>query len=197
MGEIERTKDMKVGFFNRLIFVLAALIILGASLLLMIFTWRMEFLFSFGDISDTVTTVVDNLYHANINFIPATIGIFFGLVITVWLLVLAFKRNKVEKAKAVEYLKIGTPENGQIKIAAATINNLICKNVNEITGVKDSRAKTNLVEEKTYVVVGVSVEDGVVIPKVCEEIQTTTKEKIQQLTGMEIEEINILVNNKA
>ena len=187
---------MKVGFFNRIIFVLAALIILAVSLLMMIFVWRFEFLFTFRDISDTVTDAVYNLYHANVNFIPVTIGIFIGLVVCIWLLVLAFKRNNSPKIKAIEYIKIGTEENGQIKIATSTINNMICKNVNEITGVVDSRAKTNVVDEKTYVVVGVSVDDGVIIPKVCEEIQTTTKEKIQQLTGMAIAEINVLVNNK-
>lgn len=70
------------------------------------------------------------------------------------------------------------------------------QNVNEITGVIDSKAKTIISEEKTFVTIGVSVADGVIIPKVCEEIQTTTKEKIQQLTGLAIEEINVLVNNK-
>lgn len=186
---------MKVGFFNRLIFVLAAIVILATTLMMMVFTWPVPF-FSFRDISDTVTNVVYNLYHENVNFIPATVGILIGLIICVWMLVLAFKKSKTQKVKPIEYIKIGAPENGQIKVATSTINNMICKNINEITGVTDSRAKTNVVDEKTYIVVGVSLDDGVIIPKVCEEIQTTTKEKIQQLTGMAIEEINVLVNNK-
>jgi len=187
---------MKVGFFNRLIFVLAAIVILTASLLMMLFTWPMERLFSFWDISDTVSEVIYNLYHENVNFIPATVGIGIGLIICIWLFVLAFKRNKTPKAKAIEYIKVGVEGQGQLKIATSTINNMICKNVNEITGVTDSKAKTNIVDDKTFVVIGVSVDDGVIIPKVCEEIQTTTKEKIQQLTGLAIEEINVLINNK-
>ena len=41
------------------------------------------------------------------------------------------------------------------------------------------------------------MDDGVIIPKVCEDIQTSTKEKIQQLSGMNIDQISVLVNNKA
>ena len=186
---------MKIGFFNRFIFVLAALIILVASLLMMVYSWQIPFL-SFRDISDATNDIVYNLYHEDINFIPATVGIAIGIIVCIWLFVLAFKKNKTPKVKPIEYIKVGTEENGQIKIAASTINNMICKNVNEITGVSDSRAKTNIVDDKTHIVVGVSVDDGVIIPKVCEEIQTTTKEKIQQLTGMAIGEINVLVNNK-
>jgi|GEM_PF-4258513 len=186
---------MKTGFFNRLIFILAALIILGTSLLLVMFTVHMPWL-SFSDINDTVSNVVENLYYENINLIPSLIGIVIGLFLTVWLFILAFKKTKGEKAKPIQYIEIGTQENGKIKIATSTINSMICKNINEITGVRDSKAKTFIAEEKTYVTVGVSVDDGVIIPKVCEDIQTTTKEKIQQLTGMAIEEINILVNNK-
>jgi len=187
---------MKVGFFNRLIFILAAIIILAATLVMMLFSWQIP-IFTFRDINDATASIVYNLYHEDVNFIPATVGIGIGLIITIWLLVLGFKKKRGPKAKPIEYIKVGTPENGQIKIAASTINSMICKYVNEITGVIDSKAKTNLVDNKTFVVVGVSVEDGVIIPKVCEEIQTTTKEKIQQITGMEIAEINVLVNNKA
>lgn len=187
---------MKVGFFNRLIFVLAAIVMLAASLLMILFTWPMEKLFSFWTISDTVTDVIYNLYHENVNFIPATVGIGIGLIVCVCLFVLAFKRDRTPKAKAIEYIKIGIEGQGQLKIATSTINNMICKNVNEITGVVDSKAKTNIIDEKTFVTIGVSIDDGVIIPKVCEEIQTSTKEKIQQLTGLAIEEINVLVNNK-
>ncbi len=190
---------MKVGFFNRLIFILAALIILVVSVVMMMFSGYFEIFhsFSFNSMSDIVMTAIDNLYHEEINFIPATVGIFIALIVCIWLFVLAFRKNKTEKTKPIEYIKIGSPESGQIKIATSTINNMICKNIDEITGVKNSRAKTNVIDDKAFVVVGVSVEDGVIIPKVCEEIQTTTKEKIQQITGLVIEEINILVNNKS
>ena len=187
---------MKTGFFNRLIFVLAALIVLAASLLLTVY-YQDIFLLSFRDISETTNNAVNNLYHESINYIPATIGIGVGLIITIWLLVLAFRKNKTPKVKPIEYITIGTEETGQIKIAASTINNMICKNINEITGVKETKAKTTVTDGKTFVTVGISVDEGVIIPKVCEEIQTTTKEKIQLLSGMNIEQISVLVNNKA
>ncbi|MEX1376379.1 MAG: alkaline shock response membrane anchor protein AmaP [Eubacteriales bacterium] len=188
---------MKVGFLSRVIFVLAALLALVASLVFLVFVWQLNSLFSHDGIINTVTNTVDNLYYSSDTaFAVATGIIVLYLIVCVWLLVLAFRKNKGEKAKAIEYIKIGTPENGQIKIAASTINSMICKNVNEIAGVADSKAKTNVVDDKTFITVGVSVDDGVIIPKVCEEIQTSTKEKIQQLTGMTIADINILVNNK-
>ncbi len=186
---------MKTGFFNRLIFVLAALIVLAASLLMTVYSQEIWFI-SFRDVSDITNNAVYNLYHENINYIPATVSIIVGLIIAIWLFVLAFRKNKTPKAKPIEYITVGSEEKGQVKIATSTINSMICKNVNEITGVTDSKAKTNIVDDKTFVVVGVSVEDGVIIPKVCEEIQTSTKEKIQQLTGMDIAGINVLVNNK-
>lgn len=181
---------MKVGFFNRLVFVLAAIVLLAVSLLFVLFIFDIPFL-SFSDVTKAVDGVLYN------NLIPSLIGLFVGLLLTIWLFVLAFKRNKIQKAKPIEYIKIGTEGQGQLKIATSTINNMICKNVNDITGVKDSKAKTVIAEEKTFVTVGVSVDDGVIIPKVCEDIQTTTKEKLQQLTGLVIEEINVLVNNKS
>lgn len=180
---------MKVGFFNRLLFVLTALVLLAVSLLFLLFIFDFPFL-TFSDVADTIDDLLNN------NLIPSLVGMGIGLILSIWLLVLAFKRNKTPKAKPIEYITIGTEGSGQLKVATSTINNMICKNVNEITGVIDSKAKTIISEEKTFVTIGVSVDDGVIIPKVCEEIQTTTKEKIQQLTGLAIEEINVLVNNK-
>ncbi len=187
---------MKTGFFNRLIFVLAALIVLCASLLLTIYSQEIPFI-SFRDVSDITNNAVYNLYHENINYIPATVSIGIGLIITIWLFVLAFRKNKNPKVKPIEYITVGTEETGQIKIASTTINNMICKNIKEITGVKDVKARTTSADGKTTVVVGISVDDGVIIPKVCEDIQTSTKEKIQQLSGMNIDQISVLVNNKA
>lgn len=185
---------MKIGFMNRLIFVLAALIILAVCLSAFVLADPLR-LFSSSAVSSTVENLMDTLYD-DASLIPALVGMFVCLLICIWLFVLAFKRNKVAKIKPIDYIKIGTPENGQIKVATSTINSMICKNVNEISGVKSSRAKTTVVDDKTFVTVGVSVEHGAIIPKVCEEIQTATKEKIQQITGMVIEEINVLVNNK-
>lgn len=185
---------MKIGFMNRLVFVLAALVLLAVCLSTFVLADPLR-LFSSSAISRTVENIVDALYD-EASLIPALVGMFICLVICIWMFVLAFKRSKVAKIKPIDYINIGTPENGQIKVATSTINGMICKSVNEISGVKSSRAKTTVVDEKTFVTVGVSVEHGAIIPKVCEDIQTATKEKIQQLTGMVIEEINVLVNNK-
>lgn len=180
---------MKIGFFNRLIIIITSTIMLALCALLLAIVWNV---ISY----DIITEYANRLYYEDINFWPATATAALVLIFAILLFVLAFRRKRKEKAKQVEYIKVGTPEDGQIKIACSTLNSMICKNVNEISGVTDSRAKTNLIDDKAFIVVGVSVGEGVIIPKIGAEIQTTTKEKIQQVTGLDISEINVLVNNK-
>ena len=191
---------MKIGFFKRVVFVLAGILVLITSLIITLITWQFwpfQKSVQYNDIVAKITDTAQGLYYADdttLAIVTAAVIIFIAIGIV--LLVFGFKKNKGEKAKAIEYIEIATSENGKIKIAKSTINSMICKNVNEIAGVTNSMAKTNVVDDKTFITVGVSVGDGVIIPKVCEEIQTSTKEKIQQLTGMTIADINILVNNK-
>ncbi len=110
---------------------------------------------------------------------------------------MAFKRgNATPKAKEPKYINVGSPEGGQIKVATSTLCQMIVKNVDEIPGIKESKAKINVVDELAYIIVGVSLNEGVIVPEVGEQIQTTTKERIQNLTGLDIKEISVLVNNK-
>ena len=100
---------MKTGFFNRLIFVLAALIVLAASLLMTVYSQEIWFI-SFRDVSDITNNAVYDLYHENINYIPATVSIIVGLIIAIWLFVLAFRKNKTPKAKPIEYITVVSEE---------------------------------------------------------------------------------------
>lgn len=111
---------MKVGFFNRLIFVFTALVLLAVSLLFVLFIFDFPFL-TFSDVTDTIDDLLNN------NLIPSLVGMGIGLILSIWLLVLAFKRNKTPKAKPIEYITIGTEGSGQLKVATSTINNMICK----------------------------------------------------------------------
>jgi uncharacterized alkaline shock family protein YloU len=83
-----------------------------------------------------------------------------------------------------------------IKIADATFKEMVNKNAKAVEGVKDSRCAIKCTDQKVGVVIKAELEEDVVIPEVCMEIQNQVKTNIEAMSGITLTQINVLVDNK-
>lgn len=178
---------MKLRFIDRLIIILSALVVLVTALIALGMVWNIL-------PEDLFLEYADRVYNVDINLWPVT-GISAGIfILAVGLFFIGFGRSRLKTPETI-YIQIGSADGGTLKIAADSLNEMICKNVATIAGVKEAKSKVSIKEGLANIVVGVSLDEGVIVPQISEEIQTTTKEKIQLLTGLNIAEISIMVKN--
>jgi len=85
---------------------------------------------------------------------------------------------------------------GEIRISMDTLENLASKVTKSVRGVNEEKVKVRLDENnKVTVVVKVYVDGETSIPSISENIQLNVRETIQQIAGIEVENVHIIVAN--
>lgn len=93
-------------------------------------------------------------------------------------------------------------EDVLVSIASVETNriegvNVISTGMVEIFSAKalNKDIEVNIDENNVYMTIRVSVEYGINLIKVSEEIQTRVKERIETMTGLNVNEINVIISN--
>ncbi len=176
---------MKVRAFHRIFSAVIALVLIGAALLLVGIAWSIipqsaaeEYVYAF--------------YNVGINTWLLTGAACIVLLFAIALFFITFGTDR----KSNRYIDIGSAETGVIKIADATFKEMVNKNAKAVEGVKDSKCAIKCTDQKVGVVIKAELEDDVVIPEVCMEIQNQVKTNIEAMSGITLTQINVLVDNK-
>ncbi|MFV9510792.1 alkaline shock response membrane anchor protein AmaP [Tepidibacillus sp. LV47] len=87
-------------------------------------------------------------------------------------------------------------EIGEIKISMETLENLVTKITSRIKGIRELKAKVRPDEQGTMSVLVKIVFDGETpIPQITKEIQELVKERLEQLTGITVGQVHIVISN--
>ena len=118
----------------------------------------------------------------------AVVGAVF-LLIAVRIIVPLFKRNLVQNTVVQE------GSLGQISISLKAIDNLVTQVISQTAGVELLESKLEAAEEGLVVFLELSVNPGLDIPQLTEELQTEVRDYLHRTTGVAVIEVKLLVRN--
>ncbi|MCR6545956.1 alkaline shock response membrane anchor protein AmaP [Dehalobacterium formicoaceticum] len=119
------------------------------------------------------------------------IGVTAALVLigALYLLVSAFLRDPVFN------VKITSNETGEISITMPAVEALVKKAAFQIKGVKEVKPLIKHTGDGIALFLKVSMQPGTIIPQSAEELQTLVKEYLDQVAGLSVAEIKVLITH--
>jgi len=84
---------------------------------------------------------------------------------------------------------------GQVRITLEALENLVKRVALQVTGVKEVVPKIIVTPDGLKLLLKVAVTPDIPIPQASLELQTSIKEKVKEVAGIELKETRILVNN--
>jgi len=84
---------------------------------------------------------------------------------------------------------------GQVRITLSAVENLVKKVAFQVVGVKEAKPKLILTKNGTKLLIKIAVTPDIPIPQASQELQTKIKEELENIAGIEINDIRILVEN--
>ena len=85
---------------------------------------------------------------------------------------------------------------GEIRISIETIETLSSKVASKVRGVREEKVKVKLDDKgRVTIVIKIFVDGEIPIPKISEEIQLNVKDTIEQIAGINVDYVHILVAN--
>ena len=176
---------MKVRIFDRIVTAFIALILSAVTLFLVGIAWNIIK-------QPVIDEYVSAIYSLDINSWIITGIACVVLILAVALFFIAFGKDK----KGGRYLDINNVENGNIRIADTTFKDMINKNAKAVEGVVTSKTSIKNADKGVHIFIKVELNEGLVIPQVCAEIQDSVKTNMEAMCGIKLDKINVIVDNK-
>ncbi len=171
-----------MGFFDRILLGLYSLCVLVLSLII-------------GTVVVGWTTPLDLFQNA---LLKQDLRVGIGVLTLVFVVLsLKFLINVFGSRSEIPHAIIKDSANGQVRITIDALENLVKKTVMQIRGIREVKPRIMPRPEGTAVFVHVVVAPDLVIPEVSEEIQTKVKENLEQVAGVSIQSVKVLVENIA
>lgn len=112
------------------------------------------------------------------------------LLIALIFLVFGFRRDK-GPGNAV----LKGSEYGEVAISITAIENMIFRVVQQTQGIKDVSRKVSFTQDGLNITVKITVEPDVSMPAVTNELQAKVKEYVEEITGITVHEVKVMVEN--
>ncbi|MEG1500510.1 MAG: alkaline shock response membrane anchor protein AmaP [Clostridiales bacterium] len=93
--------------------------------------------------------------------------------------------------------KINSCENGQVNISLNAIETLVQKTALSVDGIKEVKSKLKTTPEGVAIYLYITVPDNINIPVIASDLQNQVKENLQNMSGLNVLEVKVLVNNIA
>ncbi len=165
---------------ERFLHIVLAIILLTAASLL--------FALSFSIYSPhEVETVIKTIYG---NWQGAAAGIII-VVFGLWVLSKTFKTKESPRI-----IYRSTPQ-GQYIISFSALESMVIKAAKKVEGFIDLQPGIIPRENKLNVLIKGSIAEGYQIPALCEEVQETVKEYLEEMSGITVEEVKVFIENVA
>jgi len=143
--------------------------------------------YSFGFPQFTfISELISNLYQ---NW---QMGILFiiSFAISGWVIYPAFNFNE-----RFETTRIKNTELGYIDISIEALDDLVKKVVNQQEGINDVLTKLTADENGLNIFLNCKVKSEIVIPELADNIQKLTKSYLEDITGVNVNEVRVLIKN--
>lgn len=165
--------------FARIILVFISLLLIGASLFLLaahydlvpgmaLSSWMP------GWVTETI--------------LLAAVGVL--LLLALIFLILGLKPKK-KPGNAV----VKGSEFGEVMISINAVENMVLRVVQQTRGIKDVSRKINFTPDGLIVRIVINVMPDIALPELIKELQSKTKEYLEEITGVTVNEVKVLVEN--
>lgn len=124
------------------------------------------------------------LIYNNWLFALLGIAVFF---LTLWAFLLSLR--PLEKSKTIDH----PGELGEYRISFEALENLVLQAARDIQGVRDTRSRLSLKEGGLVIDLRIATLPDLKVPELVEEIQRNVKEYVQDISGVEVAEVKVLV----
>jgi len=113
-----------------------------------------------------------------------------ALLIALILLILGFRR-----AKGPGNAVLKGSEYGEVAISIAAIENMVLRVVQQTQGIKDVSRQVSFTQDGLVINVKVRVMPDVSMPGLTNELQSKIKQYVEDITGITVHEVKIMVEN--
>lgn len=165
--------------FARIILVFLSLLLIGASLFLLAANY------------DLIPGIAMSSWMpgwANETIVLAAVGVL--LLLALILLILGLKPKK----KAANAVVKGS-EFGEVMISITAVENMVLRVVQQTRGIKDISRKVVFTPDGLIVRIVINVMPDIALPELITELQSRTKEYLEEITGITVHEVKVLVEN--
>ena len=173
-----------MNIIDRLILIICSICLAILSIIIILFPFG-QFNFLSMDNINRILKVIEG------DYLYSAIGLAF-LLASVRLMILGLKRNK-DKTK-ITYL-VQRSDYGEIKISSDTIVGLSESVSDKFTGVKNIKTKVDILEGQIYIYLKGEVTPEINITETTKELQSKVKEHIEKCTGVNVNEIKVVISN--
>lgn len=171
-----RVLDRLFLFFQSVIFFVVSLFMFLVSIRF----------FKYGLLSDAVYSIYSN---SNLQWTIAVTSLV-TTILSLYFMIKSFQTNRAESF----FNK--SSELGEIRISMETLENMASKTALKVNGVKDLKVRIRPEENATVTgIVKIFVDGETPIPKISEEIQQSIKHHIEEIAGIEVGHVHIIVSN--
>ncbi len=164
---------------GRIILVFLALLFIGGALFLVVVNYNL--LPGLTDIFALPAWAGDNVVMA------AAAGLLLIALIFLTMGLRPIKKPKNAVLKDSEY--------GEVIISITAVENMVLRVVQQTKGVKDVKRNVSFTPEGLLVNIIVSAMPDVSLPAVTRDLQAKTKEYLEEITGITVREVKVIVDN--
>lgn len=86
-------------------------------------------------------------------------------------------------------------EFGEVMISINAVENMVLRVVQQTNGIKDVSRKVNFTPDGLIVRIVINVMPDIALPELIKELQSRTKEYLEEITGVTVHEVKVLVEN--
>jgi uncharacterized alkaline shock family protein YloU len=165
-----------------LLFILSLTLIISTAILL---------LATFGAISiEQSLKFLNKVYYDTQTAVPFIVIITIILLISVRMLYIAVRPGRVNSPSIDQ-----RTDYGDIRISVETVENLALKAAQRSRGVKDLKTRVSVGPSGLEIIIRTLVDGENSIPSLTEEIQSTVKSHIEEVTGIPVATVSVYVAN--
>ncbi len=113
------------------------------------------------------------------------------LLIALILLALGFRSSKKKVGTAV----LKGSEYGEVLISITAVENMVLRVVQQTRGIKDAGRNVVFTPDGLVIRIRITVMPDLALPDLINDLQSRTKEYIEEITGVTVSEVKIIVEN--
>lgn len=168
---------------DRLLLFLLSLLIIGCTCLML--------LAAFGVVPyDRTVEFMHNVYYETKSAVWFIVISMIVLIIGIRMFYIVVRPSSVNSPSIDQ-----RTDYGDIRISVDTVENLALKAAQRTRGVKDMKARVTVSPSGLEIIIRTLVDGEISIPSLSEEIQSTVKTHIEEVTGIPVASVSVFVAN--
>jgi uncharacterized alkaline shock family protein YloU len=173
-----------MSIFDRIILILVSILLALLSIVLILFPIENPNIISQNDLDMILLSIKGNYLYLGIGIVLLLVSIRFIVI-----------SSKTGESKSKNNYIIQRTEHGEINISQDTIIGLAQSVADKFTGVRNVKTSVDILEDQLFIDLKGEVAPEINIPKTTEELQNKVKEHVESCTGVNVNEIRVIITN--